>query len=68
MSTVHRVSGMTCDGCARAVSAAIRDVAPNADVAVDLAAGTVTVSGAEDSVVRDAVDGAGFEYVGAQVS
>ena len=64
-ATTHRVSGMTCDGCARAVANTIREEAPGAEVAVDLAAGTVRVAGADDAAVRMAVDAAGFTYDGA---
>jgi len=56
---------MTCQGCANAVANAIKTSAPQAKVAVDLAAKTVSVDGtvAADAV-RAAVQGAGFTYVG----
>jgi copper chaperone len=64
MST-YRIDGMTCQGCANAVTKAIQAAAPKAKIAVDLAAKTVTVDDvvAVDAV-RAAVQGAGFTYVG----
>lgn len=64
MST-YRVDGMTCQGCANAVTRAIKAAQPKAEVAVDLAAKTVTVdnSVAADAVAR-AVRDAGFAFVG----
>lgn len=67
MTQSYRVSGMTCDGCARAVESAIRAADPAVDrVSVDLANGTVTVGGtsATDQVIADAVDDAGFDFEG----
>ena len=65
MSKTYRVLGMTCDGCARAVTNAIAAAAPGARVKVDLSANTVAVDGvADDQVVAKAVDQAGFEFAG----
>lgn len=65
MTQVYRVSGMTCEGCARAVTAAIRTQAPSAAVSVDLAKGTVVVSDAVDpGLVESAVSNAGFGFGG----
>ena len=57
-----RVSGMSCDHCVRAVSAAVRAV-PGADgVAVDLDAGLVRVDGTPDAAsVRAAIEAEGYE-------
>ncbi len=64
MST-YRVDGMTCQGCANAVTNAIKTSAPKAAVKVDLAAKTVAVDDAVAAeTVRAAVQGAGFTYVG----
>lgn len=64
MST-YRVDGMTCQGCANAVTNAIKTSAPKAAVKVDLAAKTVAVDDAVAAeIVRAAVQGAGFTYVG----
>lgn len=65
-SRTYLVSGMTCDGCIRAVTNAIQRAIPGTAVDVDLAAGTVTVSDeAEGSVIGRAVADAGFEFGGA---
>lgn len=60
----YRVEGMTCGGCARSVEAAIKAQAPQAMVSVDLPSATVTVEGAEEALVRQAVDEAGFAFGG----
>ncbi|MBV8653067.1 MAG: cation transporter [Alphaproteobacteria bacterium] len=61
MSATYRVSGMSCEGCARAVTRAIARRAPAASVSVDVAAGRVTVTGdAASAAVVDAVTEAGF--------
>ncbi len=64
MSDTYRVSGMTCGGCVRAVTNAIKAAAPSAHVDVDLAAGKVTVDGAGAEVVHRAVEDAGFGFGG----
>ena len=65
MSDTYLVSGMTCEGCVRAVTAAIERAVPGATVAVDLAAGRVTVDGGGDgSRIAQAVDDAGFDFGG----
>ena len=56
---------MTCDGCAKAVTNAIKPAAPEAAVEVDLGGKQVTVEGADDdSAIQQAVESAGFEYCG----
>ena len=65
MAVVYRVDGMTCKGCADAVTRAIQTEAPATAVTVDLQEGTVAVEGAaEAEAVARAVDAAGFDYVG----
>jgi copper chaperone len=56
---------MTCGGCVRSVEQAIKAAAPGAKVEVDLASGKVTVDGVDEQAVARAVDGAGFEFLGA---
>ncbi len=64
--TQYRVNGMTCQGCANAVSNAIKAAAPAAQVKVDLAAKTVTVEGqVAAATVAAAIKAAGFEFAGA---
>lgn len=64
MSETYTVHGMTCGGCANSVTNAIQTAAPGATVDVDLDAKTVTVDGADETQVKQAVADAGFEYVG----
>ena len=64
MSEKYKVDGMTCGGCARSVTNAITKLAPNARVEVDLPTGIVTVDGADADAVKDAVEGAGFDFGG----
>jgi copper chaperone len=67
MSKTYRVEGMTCEGCARSVTRAIQRRVPGTAVAVDLAAGRVTVTGAaaDGAAVAAAVNDAGFTFAGA---
>ncbi|MBC7908225.1 MAG: heavy-metal-associated domain-containing protein [Rhodospirillaceae bacterium] len=65
MSKTYRVTGMTCGGCARSVEAAIKAVAPEASVTIDLASAKVSVDGASEDQVKTAVDDAGFGFDGA---
>ena len=65
MSDTYLVSGMTCEGCVRAVTNAIERAVPGASVAVELATGRVTVDGADgEQAVAQAVDDAGFGFEG----
>ncbi len=65
MNKTYKVEGMNCGGCVSSVERAIRSAAPAASVQVDLENGLVTVEGAEeDTVVRQAVEAAGFTFVG----
>jgi len=60
----YRIDGMTCGGCARAITRAL-ERAGIAGAAVDHEAGTATVpEGTDDAAVRKAVEGAGFTVVG----
>ena len=61
----YRVEGMTCEGCARAVTAAVRKQVPNAFVEVDVTMGMVRVgANARENEVRQAVERAGFTWGG----
>jgi copper chaperone len=60
----YSVTGMTCDHCVRAVQSEVGKLAGVASVAVDLAAGRITVQSEEPvdaAAVRAAVEEAGFE-------
>ena len=66
MNTTYKVSGMSCEGCVRAVTGAIKRALPVADVRVDLERGEVTITGtADDDTVAKAVTDAGFTFDGA---
>jgi copper chaperone len=59
------VSGMTCHGCASAVTRSIQRAAPGSTVTVDLAGGKVEIAGAvEEAVARKAIQSAGFTVTG----
>jgi copper chaperone len=61
------VTGMSCEHCARAVRAEIGKLPGVTGVEVDVAAGTVRITGEPlpgDAAVRDAVHEAGYEFAG----
>lgn len=56
-----KVQGMTCDHCVQAVTRAVKSVDPQADVRVDLEAGTVKVDGQSPSeALSQAISAAGY--------
>jgi copper chaperone CopZ len=61
-SRTYRVTGMTCQHCAAAVTEEVSAVPGVTSVEVDVPAGTVVVHGADvsDEGVRAAVDEAGY--------
>lgn len=64
MLTLH-VEGMSCGHCVRAVTEAIRTLDPKAEVAVDLATGTVRAeTGAAPKAVAAAVEEEGYKVTG----
>jgi copper chaperone len=61
------VAGMTCDHCASAVRAEISKLPGITGVEVDVAAGTVRITGDPlpgDTPLREAIEEAGFEFAG----
>ncbi|HRY10517.1 MAG TPA: heavy-metal-associated domain-containing protein [Candidatus Nanopelagicales bacterium] len=62
MSTSRfKVVGMTCNGCVNKVTKALMDVDGVDDVDVDVADGTLEITGDADEVaVREAVEGVGY--------
>lgn len=59
------VAGMTCGGCAKSVEKAVRRVAPEAAVKVDLEKARISIEGTfEESRIAQAIDAAGFEFRG----
>ena len=58
------VKGMTCGHCANAVTRALKEIDPSAEVRVDLEAGRVQVdTSASAAAVAAAVTEAGYEVV-----
>jgi copper chaperone len=65
MKVAMKVAGMTCQHCVRAVTEAIRGLDPQAEVAVDLAAGTVAVATSlSPDQVAAAVTAEGYQVLG----
>lgn len=59
-----KVEGMTCQHCVSAVRTAVQSVEPGALVEIDLAAGTVAVTGtAPTARLTEAVQAAGYAVV-----
>ncbi len=61
------VTGMTCAHCASAVRAEISKLPGVTDVDVDVAAGTVRITGDPlpgDTPLREAIEEAGYEFAG----
>lgn len=55
------VNDMTCGHCVGAVTAAVKDVAPQTTISIDLPEHLVSVEGAPDAgVVEQAIRGAGY--------
>lgn len=62
MKQVFQVEGMSCGHCVRAVTGAVREIDPDADVQVDLASGTVDIaSDRPRDQLADAIREAGYE-------
>jgi copper chaperone CopZ len=67
VTTVYRVTGMSCGHCEGSVSAEISEIPGVSSVKAVAATGEVTVVSAaplDDEAVRAAVDEAGFELAG----
>jgi copper chaperone len=66
ITATHRVTGMTCDHCVRAVTDEVSKLSGVTNVEVDLASGNVTVSSDAplvEGALRAAIDEAGYELV-----
>jgi copper chaperone len=67
-SSTYTVKGMTCDHCVNSVTAEVSKIDGVTDVAVDVSAGRVVVTGTgpvSDQAVAEAVEEAGYEVVSA---
>jgi copper chaperone len=61
----YRIAGMTCAGCVRSVTCALRNALPRAEIEVDLAQAIAHVQGEHnEGAVRQAVEQAGFRFDG----
>jgi copper chaperone len=62
----YSVEGMSCGHCINAITGEVTKLTGVADVAVDLGARTVTVTGesVDDTAIRGAIDEAGYSVVG----
>ena len=61
-NTTYTVAGMTCVSCATKVTQAVSDLDAVTDLDVDLATGTLTLTGpVEQEQVRKAVTAAGYQ-------
>ncbi|GEP40349.1 metal-binding protein [Nocardioides psychrotolerans] len=61
-NTTYTVAGMTCGSCATKVTEAVSDLDGVTHLAVDLATGTLVVTGeVEQDQVREAVTAAGYQ-------
>ncbi len=66
MSTTdtYNVTGMTCGHCVSSVTEEVSELPGVTDVSIDLANGTVTVTGeTTEDAVRGAVESAGYQLV-----
>lgn len=61
MTATYSVPGISCDHCKRAIEGEVTKVAGVTEVAIDVAAKTVQVSGGDDAAIRAAIDEAGYE-------
>jgi copper chaperone len=62
--TSFQVIDMTCNHCVKSITTSVHTVAPEASVLCDVAAHTVTVSGAHDeTLVEKAIKEAGYTPV-----
>jgi len=61
----YKVTGMSCQGCVKAVTNALTTKTAGASVEIELEGGLVKVDGMREVDVRDAVEDAGFTFEGA---
>lgn len=67
MQKTYKVNGMMCGGCAKSVVGAVEKISGVKSAVVDDKYTSVTVDfvdNADDNAVKDAVESAGFDFVG----
>ena len=64
MTTTYKIEGMTCEGCVRSLTRAITAVKSDAEVSINLEAGTLLVPDLDESTLKQAVEDAGFDVLG----
>ena len=67
MQKTYKVNGMMCGGCAKSVVGAVEKISGVKSAIVDDKYTCVTVDfadNADDNAVKDAVESAGFDFVG----
>lgn len=64
MMTNYEVQGMTCGGCAAAITRALESAEQSAHVEVDYKTATVSVDGIDAARVQEIVEEAGFDFIG----
>ncbi len=65
MPKTYKVEGMSCGGCSSSVEQAIKAVAEQAKIFIELEGGLVTVEGVDDDqLIATAVEDAGFTFAG----
>jgi copper chaperone len=64
MSGTYKIEGMTCDGCVRSLTRAIQAVKADAELSIDLEAGTLSIQNLDEAQVSQAVEDAGFDFAG----
>ncbi len=62
--TRYEVQGMTCGGCAAAITRALESAEQSAQVEVDYKTATVSVDGIDARRVQEIVEEAGFDFIG----
>ena len=66
MAKTYIVDGMTCGGCSQSVTKALEGLGSGVSVSIELETKKVTVDGLEDeAAIKQAVEDAGFEFLGA---
>ncbi|MBW2457850.1 MAG: heavy-metal-associated domain-containing protein [Deltaproteobacteria bacterium] len=64
-TATYKITGMSCQGCVGSVTRALTAALPGAKITVELEGGLARIDGAhEPAAVKQAVEDAGFDFVG----